>query len=112
MQVRTETSNEGIVLGVSGECTIEHALELKKVLAEALNSHKQLLLRLGNVTAVDLSFLQLLCWAHRNSVMMSKQITLDAEQSAVFKNTIEEAGFVRPLGCKREFHRSCLWAAE
>ncbi|MCE5335851.1 MAG: STAS domain-containing protein [Desulfobacteraceae bacterium] len=112
MQVQTEKSDGGVVMGLSGECTIEHALEIKKALSEALDAHENLLLQLGNVTAVDLSFLQLLCWAHRNSVMMSKHIRLDSGTSTAFQNTIEEAGFVRPLGCKREFHRSCLWAAE
>ncbi len=109
MRFSTRASAEGVYLTLNGECTIENALELKRIMTDALNTSRGLTINVGDTTAADLSFLQLLCWAHQTSVSANKFFRLDSDQAAPFGEAIKEAGFERPLGCRREFHRTCLW---
>lgn len=85
-------------LTLSGDCTIESAIELKEALAKALDSSSHLVLRIGDVESVDLSFLQMLFWAERTSSKANKKFGLDTGECAAFARTVEQAGLVRSSG--------------
>jgi len=96
------------VLVIAGELNIEHAQALKETLLQSLTGTGPLLLNLENVTAIDLSCLQLLCAAHRSWLKANRELTV-ASYSSVFCQTARDAGYSREMGCSIEADRSCLW---
>lgn len=96
-------------LFLKGALTIEHAGELRQMLIDAFKKTDSVKLNLEDVTEVDLSCLQLLCSAHRTSLDLNKQLLLDGGQPESFQQAIRDAGFTRPVGCRRDPHQSCLW---
>jgi anti-anti-sigma regulatory factor len=96
-------------LALEGDCTLDRALELRSVLLEALIDDGELLLNLENATEVDLSFLQLLCAAHRAALRCGKQLVLGPEPSTAFMEAAEGAGFLRTMGCQDAQKKECLF---
>ncbi len=96
-------------LALDGECTLDRALELKSILLEALKDGGDLLLNLENAAAADLSFLQLLCAAHRTALRCGKQLALCPGPSTAFIEAAEGAGFLRTMGCQAALNRECLF---
>lgn len=108
MDFKLESSGEGFV-SLDGELTIEHAAELKALLIRALESADRVYIRLKDVTAVDLSCLQLLCSAHRSAVKIKKHITLERGNCGVFEQTLKDAGFCRSRDCQKDPYGNCFW---
>jgi anti-anti-sigma factor len=96
------------VLVIAGELNIEHAQALKETLLQSLAGTGPLLLNLENVTAIDLSCLQLLCAAHRSWLAANRELAI-ASCSGVFSQTARDAGYSREMGCSIDANRSCLW---
>jgi len=96
------------VLVIAGELNIEHAQALKETLLQSLGGTGPLLLNLENVTAIDLSCLQLLCAAHRSWLTANRKLAI-ASCSGVFSQTARDAGYSREMGCSIDADRSCLW---
>jgi len=86
------------VLTLEGEITITEAGELKKALLEGLNRAKQLLVEIENITALDLTCLQLLCSAERSYPEKEKVITFSGKIPEAFRNTAEKAGYLKEFG--------------
>jgi anti-anti-sigma regulatory factor len=101
--------NDNNSIRFAGELTIEHAAELQTVLMESLDRLDRLCLLFENVTAVDISFLQLLCSAHRSAVKNNKILWLDRHRPEPLKLTVIEAGFGRQEGCVLDVHQTCIW---
>ncbi len=97
------------ILTIGGELTIERAAELRKMLIKSLEIADTVRIRLENVTAVDLSCLQLLCSAHRTALNLNKNLTLSSKMSQVFRQAVEDAGYFRLSGCAPDSYKSCLW---
>jgi anti-anti-sigma regulatory factor len=102
---QTETKT----LTLDGECTLDRAVELKAVLLEALKDGGDLLLNLEKVTAVDLSFLQLLCSAHRAALNNGNGFALCPSPSTALIEAAESAGFFRNMGCQDAPNKECLF---
>lgn len=102
-------SAEECVVKLRGDLTVEHAHEMKSVFLEALQSNERVVVELEGITDVDLSFLQLLCSAHRTSMRLNKSLTLLSEQSDIFRQAVRDAGFSRILGCHEDPQKACLW---
>jgi anti-anti-sigma regulatory factor len=109
MDVEALESCQKHVLKLAGSWTIERAQELKHLLVTALRDNAFVTMDLQGVTEVDLSFLQLLCSAHRAFLEANKHFVLHDDKSAEFKRLVREAGFVRTLGCHSDPYKSCLW---
>lgn len=102
-------TEKSVELALDGALTIQRIAELKTQLAEALNGTDGLVLNLKDVDRVDLTFLQLLCSAHRAAHQASKFMTL-VEVSEAVDNAVTTAGFVREnMACGQECSDSCLW---
>jgi anti-anti-sigma regulatory factor len=101
--------SETDALRLEGSLTIGRAVELKELLRDALRNGNEIILDLGSATEVDLSFLQLLCSAHRTALRMSKHLILKPERSAASRKVVRETGYLRTLGCRQAPHKSCLW---
>ncbi|MFZ2448104.1 MAG: STAS domain-containing protein [Syntrophobacteraceae bacterium] len=99
---------ESEVVALDGECTLERAVEIRSTLLDALNRGNHLTLDLRKVSAVDLSFLQLICSMHRAALNSAKEIAFGGKPSGEFLQTAMDAGFVRGSGCRKEA-RKCLF---
>jgi hypothetical protein len=94
----------GLTLG--GSLTIENASVIRTKLIEALMKEDALKVSI-DADAVDLSFLQLLCSAHRTASKLGKSFTLGREASGKLLIAVESSGYFRKRGCTGE--DTCLW---
>jgi anti-anti-sigma regulatory factor len=109
MKNKPKGSPKTEILKFSGDLTIENVLELRNNLLNSLDKAEQLLLTFENVTATDLSFIQLLCSAHRTAVRSEKNLKLDNHRPDVLKAAVRETGFIREKGCVLDTQASCIW---
>ena len=100
---------QGGELSLAGSLTIENASELRKKLIAALIREDALKVSVDADAAVDLSFLQLLCSAHRTASKLGKSFTLGHAASGNFLTAVESAGYFRKRGCARDREETCLW---
>jgi anti-anti-sigma regulatory factor len=113
MRFEIQKPGERGMLTLEGDLTIANAEETRNALLDALGSVSRLEYDVKNVTAVDLSFLQILCSAHRTALDMGKELVLSADfTSEVLSDTAKSAGYVRHIGCDRENLNSCLWLVD
>lgn len=101
MDSRVEHTQDGTVLTLYGDVTIQNAVELKKVLVGELAAASGLTVNLAYVTRCDLSLFQLLCAAHRTSVPVKL-----ADVSPAVGEVMASSGLIRGSGCTGG---PCLW---
>jgi ABC-type transporter Mla MlaB component len=109
MNLKLEESIENNSLSFAGNLTIEHAAELQTFLMESLNRRDRLHLVFENVTEVDISFLQLLCSAHRTAVKTNKTLMLDGHRPEPLRLAVIGGGFGRQEGCVLDVQQTCIW---
>ncbi len=97
-------------LRVSGDISIQNALECLDALREFQGGGNRLLLNLDGVTGADISFLQLICSLHRTCLRAGQNLTLSASMPETFKTILEASGYRRPKACTRGGDNPCLWA--
>jgi ABC-type transporter Mla MlaB component len=106
---KAAASKESMALALDGDMTIQRIAEIKTQLVETLNGTDSLVLNLKKVTRVDLTFLQLLCSAHRTAHQARKTLEL-AEVPELVDIAVTTAGFVREnMACGQECSEICLW---
>jgi len=107
---KTEAGKEG-VLSLVGDLTMAEAQETQKVLLEAIEEVDTLHLDLKEIESVDVSFIQLLCAAHRECFLSEKDIFLQGGVSDIIENLLERAGYSKQCGCSSAAKKSCLWGS-
>ena len=100
------------MLEFSGELSVQRACELKTVLVEALSKSDEVKVSIREATTVDLSFLQLLCAAHRTALKSNKHFEVDTAEAPLFTKVQKEAGFVRNEPCEHGSGSTCLWVEQ
>jgi len=101
MDSRVEHTQDGTVLTLYGDVTIQNAGELRKVLIGELAAAAGLTVNLAYVTRCDLSLFQLLCAAHRTSVPVKL-----SDVSPAVVEVMASSGLIRGSGCTGG---PCLW---
>lgn len=109
MHVDLKRSSGKTFLTFQGDCTVESALAMKSSLADALNNTDELILELGEVTAVDLCLFQLICATHRATWNTRKRFSLGTSKSESFIHIAERAGYHRKTSCHQDTIPGCLW---
>jgi len=94
---------------VQGKCTIEDAGRIRTLLMERLAEADGLILNLSDVSEVDLSFLQLLCAAHKSASNSGKPFGLEGALSEPLILKAREAGFACRGECGPHLNGDCLW---
>ncbi len=107
--IKTENGKEG-TLTLTGDVTMAEVQETKKAILEAINEVDRLFLDLKKIESVDVSFVQLLCAAHRECFVSEKDIFMDAEMGDTIESLLEKAGYMKQCGCFPAARKSCLWA--
>jgi len=98
---------------LSGELTIftiaDHLAQLKL----ALDAHDEVRMRFVDITAVDLSGMQLLCSAHRTAAASGKVLSLSGAMPELLQHATRLAGFTRRKGCSFSPKTDCIcWNGE
>ena len=107
---KTPKTEEYVELALAGEQTIQRIAELKKQLLAALKEQDRMAINLQDVTRADLTFLQLLCSAHRTAQRSGKRLSV-ANLSAAVVTAVTDAGFVRNnMACGQDCSDTCLWS--
>jgi anti-anti-sigma factor len=108
MQFTCERHDDATVVTAGGRLTASQAGPLQRLLLEAFERSKRVELSLRDVQEVDLSFLQLLCAAHRTAAARGIGFRLCGLESAPpVARLIRDAGAERGVGCPE----GCLWPA-
>lgn len=97
------------VLQFSGEATVINAEKIKFQVLDAIKEADHLVLNLVDITDMDLSFLQILCSAHKTALNKGKLISMDDSSFKVIKPYLEQSGFFRHLGCFKDRKDECLF---
>lgn len=105
-----EKGGKAGVLRLEGDITIQQAEELKENIIQGLGSVDKLYVDSSNVSAIDLSGLQLLCAAHRAAITLGKTFHLAEPVSSDLRRSAEAAGFARHTGCMLDAAKTCIWA--
>jgi anti-anti-sigma regulatory factor len=104
----TESQKAGeVVLG--GSLTIENASAIRTKLIATLLREDNIVLCIEADASVDVSFLQILCSAHRTAPKLGKSFTVRYLDPEKFLLTVENAGYTRKRGCARDRGGNCLW---
>ena len=100
-----------IELGLSGDLTVANAAPLRQRLLEAMEQSRDIMVKVHDDAAADVSLLQIFWAAHRTSVGRGISFRVEAAGSA-FSDMLHDAGFVRRGGRAGEEGRvSCPWLA-
>ena len=106
MRVACERTEDGAVVTAGGRLTASQAARLRQHLLEAFERAGRVELSLHDVQEADLSFLQLLCAAHRTAAARGVTFLLSGLEAAdPVLRLIREAGAERGAGCPE----GCLW---
>jgi anti-anti-sigma regulatory factor len=109
LNTEQESSGKTAVVMVGGKLSIDRAAELREIFAKALDESEQVVVEFGECKAMDLSFLQLICSAHRSAVQAGRTLKLGDTLPALWAETAETAGYFRLKGCDLDRDCSCLW---
>jgi anti-anti-sigma regulatory factor len=104
-----QTPEKRNAVEVHGKCTIEKAGRIRTLLMERLAEPGGLILNLSGVSEVDLSFLQLLCAAHKSASNSGKAFGLEGALSEPLILKAREAGFACRGECGPHLNGGCLW---
>jgi len=107
--IHRSQAGERVVLTISGELTVPHAKALQAELLAALQSAAAVEVAVGEVSAIDITFPQLLCSTHRTAAALKKEMTVTGIEQERFGAMLRNAGFIRHIGCQESTRRSCLW---
>lgn len=109
MNIDMESNENTVVLRIGGEAVIDTAGELKEALLKSLARADDILIDIEKVTAADLSFLQLLCSAHKSCLKSDKKMRLGGIRPSVYHRIVKNAGYSRRRGCGLDTGQTCLW---
>jgi len=99
------------VMRVSGELTVGNVVELHSRLRDLLNSADVVEMEIGETIDADLTFLQLLCSAHRAFIGRNKRFTVTGLKNELLSRE-NFAGFIRERGCTRDKTNDCALMKE
>lgn len=88
-----EESEDGAVLLIEGDATLEHAAEMKQALQALFATAGQLSIDCEKITSVDLSGLQLLYSVRQTASAQSRRLSFDVSLLPVFQQARLDSGF-------------------
>jgi anti-anti-sigma factor len=97
------------VIQLSGELTVGRITELKESLKNLVDRFSTVHIRFEDVTGIDLSFLQLICSAHRTAASMNKKLVFSGMQPEIVNRILQSAGLTRQRACSLVPAAQCFW---
>jgi anti-anti-sigma regulatory factor len=84
---------EEVVLIMEGALTIERAGEVKEMILNAMRNSATVVMRFMENSRIDISFLQLVCAAHRSALSSGKHLKLVQDIPDSLLKEIRSAGY-------------------
>ena len=109
MKSRIEDSQKGKILVLIGGLCIQDADEFRTLLVQSIDTTDVLTIDVASVTEMDLSFLQLLCSAHRTAIEQNKRLELDKKWPEPCVQAIQESGYTHQAACGFNKNNDCMW---
>lgn len=109
MKIKRIKEEDRITLTLEGDLTIGQALDLKAALLDAQKETMHLSVKVEEVTAIDITGLQLLCSTHRTMMKQQKEFTMNEFVLEDVRKTIGESGYARDRSCALDSTNTCLW---
>ena len=97
------------ILSINGSVTIENVDALRKVLIDLMDQTDSLMINIADISEVDVTFLQLLCSAHKTMISRNRTLTISERCPESFRKTINNSGYSQHKGCRLDKTASCLW---
>ena len=94
---------------LGGDLSVARAGELMQIVSEALNTGEQIVLACGESADMDLSFLQLVCSAHRTALRSNSLLKLSDTLEEQLLKKAAEAGYFRMTACRSDKNHECFW---
>jgi len=94
---------------LSGDLTLQTAGAVKDLFAKVIKAKGDATFRFENVGDVDLSFIQIVCSAHRLAHDNGKCINFEGEWPEAFAQLLEESGLNVHVGCSLDGGVECPW---
>ena len=109
MTFQFEREGECGILTLTGSLTIDRAEELRSALLKNRKKIQLFVVKLVDVSAVDLSCFQILCSAHRLFASEKKEFILSPERGELFQEMMQRSGFTRIKACGKDVTSECFW---
>ena len=109
MEIERQQEGKTFRLKVAGDAGIAKIPALQASLLEILPEADLLTIDTGALTEIHVAFMQLLCSAHHTYAAAGKELRLQHPFPDILQQSVQEAGFVRHVGCKRDSRHTCLW---
>ena len=109
---REKDDDERGRLVLEGELTLEHVRQLHEELRSSMENVRKLDVDISGVVEADLSFLQLLCSAHRTAVKTGKTLNFVKDIPESVRQVMENNGYSRQNSCSLDVGKTCLWTKE
>jgi anti-anti-sigma regulatory factor len=97
------------VINLGEDLSIAHAGKLGQIILEALNAGGQIVISCSECANMDLSFLQLLCSAHRTALKSTSTLKLSDTLKEQLLRKAGEAGYFRETACSSDNTHECFW---
>ncbi len=104
-----EKPESTIEINLGGDLSVARAGELRQIISEALNTGQQIVLACSEGADMDLSFLQLVCSAHRTALRSNSLLKLSDTLEEQLLKKAGEAGYFRVTACRSDKNHECFW---
>lgn len=109
IKITVDANDKRTVLRVQGRIMVEHASELRDAMLKALASSNAVTVDLSGVTDADISFMQLVCSAHKTARDAGRGFVITGSPES-FWHAVNTAGFLHHRGCASTLD-PCVMAA-
>ncbi len=104
-----ESGDQGTIR-MQGAISIAGACAFRDAMLHIQDRWTSLIVNLEDVTAIDVSGLQILCSAHRTAVKLHKQMALTGHLVESVHKSASDAGYLKKRACAMSGEQACLWA--
>jgi len=95
MDVTQHQEGSGVVLRISGKCTVEHAAALRDALLAAVSTNQAVSLDISGVEEADVTFLQLLLSAAQTLERSGRKLLRHGEVAPAAQSAARVSGFAQ-----------------
>ena len=99
-------------IAIGGPMILSRIDELRDGLVEAFRLGKNMRVSLQAVTEVDVTGLQLLCSAHKTSMVKNLDFSVIGGENKILSLVAKQAGMLRHVGCCQDICITCVWKKE
>lgn len=98
MNYKIEGETNKCTLTFMGELVVREAQRVKDALVKAVEGYDQVVINTGEITEIDLSFMQLLYSANCLALILKKNLSIEKRFFDKFEDIFKGAGFSHLLG--------------